>query len=680
MLTMLGLSAAIMAATQGGQDAQALDHIQVTATRRAEQVFKVPTATSVIDAEEIARNAPAVMADHLRAATGVFVQRTTPGQATPVIRGFKGSEVLHLVDGFRLNNAFFRNAPNQYFGLIDPVEIERIEVVRGPSSTLYGSDAMGGVVQVLTPEPELSAEGTELGGHVVASLSSAELMRSGHGAVELRDTRVALRLSMTEQNFGGLKPGDDRERLPFTAFDQRGAAIKLVAEPVEGQQLMLQSQFFEQPSSPRHDALVPGFGQVNPETIANFFEPNHRAFWQLRYRFDAGIGPFDSAEFHLGRQHIRDDRRTRDFGSFTQVRERNASELRGLSGFAYRDFGPLQWTLGFEWYQDEVESQRRDTDVRSGVTVVRTSRFPTGSQAEQAALYSTADWQPNERLDINGGLRWTDFTVDLPPADRGVGVEVNERDLSGHIGGRYSLREDLNLVANLGRGFRAPNIFDLGTVGPRPGNRFNLPNPELAPETVLTSDLGLKFSNARTEAEFFLFHTRYEDKIASVLTGNPRADGRIEVQSRNLIEATLRGAEAGLRHRFREDLSGYLTATYTRGDEETASGETPADRIPPLQGKAGLIWQSSPALEWEAYAFLAGNQDRLSPRDAVDPRINPRGTPGFATANLRLSWVPLPDWRLSLRYENLGDKFYREHGSGYAMPGRNATATLEWRW
>ncbi|MDP3334954.1 MAG: Plug domain-containing protein, partial [Methylococcaceae bacterium] len=127
-----------------------LPSMQVTASRSAADSFDVPTAVTVVGAAEIDRQVPQILPDLLRGQTGVFVQETTSGQGIPIIRGLKGSEVLYLVDGMRLSNAIFRNAPNHYAALLDPFNVERIEVVRGPSSALYGGDAMGGVVQVLT--------------------------------------------------------------------------------------------------------------------------------------------------------------------------------------------------------------------------------------------------------------------------------------------------------------------------------------------------------------------------------------------------------------------------------------------------------------------------------------------------------------------------------------------------
>ncbi len=131
-----------------------MESIVVTATRTEESVLDVAEAVSVIGAEEINRLAPELLAEMLRGVPGAFFQQTTPGQGIPIIRGLKGSQVLHLVDGMRLNNAFFRNAPNQYLGLVDAYATERAEVIRGSAPSLYGADAMGGVLQILTAEPD----------------------------------------------------------------------------------------------------------------------------------------------------------------------------------------------------------------------------------------------------------------------------------------------------------------------------------------------------------------------------------------------------------------------------------------------------------------------------------------------------------------------------------------------
>ena len=136
------------------EERRPMESIVVTATRIEESLLDVTEAISVIDADEIRRWAPDVVAEMLRGVPGTFFQQTTPGQGIPIIRGLKGSQVLHLVDGMRLNHAIYRSAPNPYLALVDPGVVEMLEVARGPHSVLYGSDAMGGVVQVLTRQPD----------------------------------------------------------------------------------------------------------------------------------------------------------------------------------------------------------------------------------------------------------------------------------------------------------------------------------------------------------------------------------------------------------------------------------------------------------------------------------------------------------------------------------------------
>ena len=121
------------------------EHVQVTATRTNKRDIDIAAAVTAIDEDSILELAPDVIAEMLRGQPGTFFQQTTPGQGIPIIRGLKGSQVLHMVDGIRLNNAFFRNAPNQYLGLVDSFATQRVEVVRGSQGSLYGADAMGGV-------------------------------------------------------------------------------------------------------------------------------------------------------------------------------------------------------------------------------------------------------------------------------------------------------------------------------------------------------------------------------------------------------------------------------------------------------------------------------------------------------------------------------------------------------
>jgi outer membrane receptor protein involved in Fe transport len=664
------------------EQARALEHIQVTATRREVTEFDVSAAISRVTRDEVKAESPDVLAEMLRGLPGTFFQQTTPGQGIPVIRGLKGSQVLHLVDGMRLNNAFFRNAPNQYLGLVDAFATERVEVMRGASGALYGADAMGGVVNILTTPVEFEGPEWRHEGNLYSSYASADAAwvvsaRSAAG-------REGLGLSggITLQDHSDRKTGSGATLTP-TAYRSKAADLKLLAAIGGSSELMISAQVLEQPSTPRIDELVPGFGQDEPAAEQFEFMPNRRSFMHMRYRRRADAGWYEDFELHLARQVITDDRLTQDFGSPVLTTEQNESTLDGLTlQFNSTLPGGTLLTWGLEHYADGVASHRqqssttetpRSTDVRS--------RFPNGSSMDSASAYISTEWYPGDRWTIGGGLRYSAFDIRLPAAVDVPATHLEPDDFTGDLRLIYEISDSLHLVGNLGRGFRPPNIFDLGTLGARPGNRFNVANPGLKPESVWSYDLGFKSTGSRWDYEVFAFYLDYTDKITTVPTGETTPDGRTVVRSENRNQVTLYGLEAGLRRLLGERLELYGVFNYTRGKEQDpAGGNFPADRVPPLNGKLGIIFEPFEGLRINGYALFASEQNRLSPRDREDPRINPGGTPGWGTLNLRASWQASDRLQVGLKLENLGDQAYREHGSGIDAPGFNVGVWVNAAW
>lgn len=679
LLSLTSATAAEDAGANTGEDAweagRTLETVIVTATRIEQSVLDVAAAVSVIGAEDIERLAPELLADMLRGVPGAFVQQTTPGQGIPIIRGLKGSQVLHLVDGMRLNNAFFRDAPNQYLGLVDAYAVERTEVVRGSASSLYGADAMGGVVQVLTREPRFDTDSWSVEGRLYGAYNSADSSLVGRAEAAAGKTGTAISGGVTWQDHGNRRTGGGEVIRP-SGYRSEAADLKFSQDLGERAELMLSAQYAEQPSTPRIDELLPGFGRDTPSSSVYEFMPNRREFLHARYRLDADSPWFERFEAHLARQVISDDRLTQDYGADAVTREFNESELDGLTlqfntpwGGAGGADSELVW--GFEYYADEVASSRFRSPFAGAPAVAVQARFPDGSTMDSAAVYASNHWGW-ERLSVDAGLRYSRFEIFLPAGAETAATRLEPDDLTGDLHFGYELAPGARLVANMGRGFRPPNVFDLGTLGSRPGNRFNVPNPDLQPETVWSYDLGFKLFSSRWQAEAFAWYADYRDKISSRLTGEVTPEGRLVVRSDNLSEASLYGLESGLRYLLSDAVEFYGVVNYTRGDETDPDGSTaPADRIPPLNGRLGLVWQANERLRLEPYLDFASGQDRLSPRDEEDPRINPLGTPGWGTLNLLLGWQLTEQAHAGLKLQNLGDKNYREHGSGIDAAGRN---------
>ena len=656
-----------------------LDAIQVTATRRAESAYDVPQAVTVVGEAELRKRAGQTNADLLHGDVGTFVQQTTPGQALVIVRGLKGSEVLHMVDGFRLNNAFFRNAPNQYPALIDPLMIEQIEVVRGPASVLYGSDAMGGVVQMLSPQTRYSEGGWDQSARLRTRYASADSSSITRVEYAGNSDRFSIQGGATYQDVNLLRVGGDGKVLPFTAYTSRFADAKVGFMAAEGHELIASFQYARQPKTPRFDELVPGFGQTKPGSAEFLFKPQERYFAQLKYKFDVETAAFDRGAISIGRQDIVDDRLNRDFGTVNRDLEDNESELIGITAQFEKTVGEHYLVYGFERYEDKVSSARRRVNIATGALSARPSRYPNGSTMDSSGIFVSDDWKLTDRLDLSAGLRYSRIDIELPPVINGTGVKLNPSKLTGNLGFNFELVEGLRLVGNYGRGFRAPNVFDLGTFGTRPGNRFNIPNSNLKPETVDSVDFGLKLQQGPWLGELIAFKSRYQDKITSVETGARTASGQIVVQSQNATRLDLHGIEAGVKFINDGPWSAYASATLTRGTEKLGVAEYDADRIPPLFGKVGADYRLTGVWTLSAYSFFAGRQDRLSPRDLKDPRVNPAGTAGYATTNIAATWNVREELDLRLSAENLADRKYREHGTGLDEAGRSFGVGIDWR-
>ncbi len=677
MLRLFLLLAATVAPLISAADDSEIDEVVVTATRRAISSEQVSSGLTVVSRERL--EAKKLITDALASNVGVFLQQTTPGQGAAIIRGLKGSSILHLVDGMRLNNAIFRSAPTQYFSLVPVTAIERVEVLRGTPTSLYGNDAVGGVVQLVTRVPKFDSSETEVRGEVFTSFDTAELGKTARATIDLGNSGLASSISAEYLKTGNRRTGSG-ERIGPSGYESKAARWVLSATPSDNRSWLFDVHYLEQPETPRVDELVPGFGQGQPSSSEFFFAPNRRVFAHGKYTVKDGLGGLDWTT-DVAWQRIDDDRITRDFEATDRRRESNSSDLYGLTFSASRLTDAGSWIVGAEFYHDKVRSERLEEDVLTGVRQMLASRFPEGSRVRQAALYGNLQQQVTDRHNLSFGVRVSNDDVTLPETAVSSAAAIDSTDVSGDIGWIFDVAQRWQLLANLGLGFRAPNVFDLGTLGNRPGNRFNVPNTTLNSERVAQADVGVRFRSDRMRLDLMMFALRYDDRITSVGTGDVTPEGRDVVQSVNAAESSIRGVEASLDIRVSDAVSARAILNYTWGEQAVSGSDTePAGRIPPLNGSVSLSYDAGSDYQMEGWVRFASDQDRLSARDVRDVRIDPEGTPGWVVIGARLQKEYAQHWRLSIALDNLLDKRFRVHGSGLDAPGRNVTISAHYHW
>ncbi len=653
------------------------DEILVTATRRTVSIAEVSSGLTLVDGA--AARDQKLVTDALAVEVGVFLQQTTPGQGAPIIRGLKGSSILHLVDGIRLNNAIFRSAPTQYFALVPTGAVERIEVLRGTPASLYGSDAVGGVVQLVTRVPRFDSAQTGYRGEIYAAYDTAELGRMLSGTIDAGNQRLATSFSADLLETGDRRTGSG-DRIGPSGYESRALRWVLAGSPDDERSWLVDAHYLEQPETPRVDELVPGFGQAEPSSSEFLFKPNQRVFVHGKYGHEDGVLGLDW-NVDLAWQRIDDDRMSRDFEATNRRFESNRSDLYGLvvSGSRVTDSG--SWVAGIEAYRDDVSSARSEENLVDGQTIELTPRFPDGSRIERADLFGNTEQYVSARNILAGGLRISHEQVSLPATPVSIAASVRVTDTSGDFGWIFNANENWQVVANAGFGFRAPNVFDLGTLGNRPGNRFNIPNPDLDSERVMQFDAGVRYTGARAHFELMLYTLDYTDRITSVLTGEVTPGGRDIVQSVNAADSTVRGFEGGASFDLNDTISLEAVLNYAWSEEQIPGSATePGDRIPPLSGRLNVSYDAGGDFRMDVWLRLAGEQDRLSSRDVRDIRIDPNGTSGWGILGARGSWDVAGGWQFTLGVDNVFDKRYRVHGSGLDAPGRNLIVSIRKTW
>lgn len=669
-----------------------LEEFIITATRNKKRTVDVSFPLNIVEQDVIQKRNAKTSAEALREETGIFVQKTNHGGGSAILRGLSSNQILLLVDGIKLNNSTYRLGNHQYLTTVDNNSIQRIEVVRGPTSVLYGSDALGGTINLLTQKPSLLTKDSELqfSGKLNSRFASADQEKTSHVQFSVFNNKIAFQSGFSYKDYGDLKRGsfggnskletstDGKKQSPtgFEAIDFDG---KIIFQFTKKQSIVLAHQTSKQFEVPRYDKYE------SQSNVLWIYKPQNRYLSYLTYENSLQNKLVKFLKATVSYQIQEEGRQIQKSVTSKIEKEKDKTKTLGFTLQLNSNYQNNFFTYGFDFYKDEVKSELKNFSAENTfLSQAERGRFPDDSDYQSFGLYLQDEIRFTEKFTTILGTRYgffdTKFTI---PFDSSAALNLGTvkqdfQSLTGSVGFNFQAVKNIFLNANIGQAFRAPNLSDLTKLGESKGNTYEVPNTELEPEKMLSFDTGFKTNFPNFKSDFSVFYAKVTDLIGSAdasFNGLTTIDDSIKVKSKqNIGDAYLSGVESSFKYFFRDKTNVYGNLTYTYGQNTTS--EEPVGGVPPMFGLFGFGFEKE-SYSVDFFARFATKQDRLSADDKDDTRIPEGGTPGWYTLNLRFGKNFGKHFYGQFSIENILDYNYREHGSGINGSGRNFIFSLE---
>ncbi|WP_372974933.1 TonB-dependent receptor plug domain-containing protein [Muriicola sp.] len=702
-----------------------LDAVVMSISKWEQQKKDIPQKIESISAGDIAFTNPQTAADLLLNSGQIFVQKSQLGGGSPMIRGFATNRLVLSVDGVRMNNAIFRGGNLQNVISIDPFTIKNTEVVFGPGSVIYGSDAIGGVMNFYTLQPHFPrADTLVVSGNGNLRFASANREATLHGDVSVSSKHWSSLSSVSYNRFGDLRMGshgperylrpnyviredgtdvlvaNDRPRNQVpTGYDQINFLQKISHRPDTDWQYDLGLYYSETSEYSRYDRLIrpdrEGSGLRSAEWYygpQKWFMGNFQAYHKGENRF------YDGLKLTTAYQFFEESRNDRDFQDPELNRTREQVDALSLNlDFENRRIGALRLYYGGEYIFNYVNSEGSVFNIETLEEQRAASRYPDGSTWQTLAGYLNAEYKAMPNLTLLSGFRYShvwinaDFETTFYPFPFSR-ANLDNGALTGSLGLSWFPDQTLQVTLNGSTGFRAPNIDDIGKVFDSEPGSVVVPNPDLEPEYAYNVDLGIR-KNIKDKAVLMAnaFYTYLVDALVRrdfTFNGEREINYNGELSNvqaiQNAAKAFVYGFEFGAQVSLNSEMQITSNLTITRGTEEDDSGQESAARhAAPTFGDLHYIW-TTPRLKTDLFLVYNGEirfEDlALSERSKdyiydLDADGNPY-SPSWYTLNLRSQFKLSDALTASLTLENLTDQRYRPYSSGIAAPGINFIVAL----
>lgn len=695
---------------------QELHEVTIAANRIEENTQDIPSQITVLTNKDIRAFDLPNLADLLQQSGTLAVQKSQLGGGSPIIRGFEASRVLLVMDDIRLNNLIYRAGHLQNIITVDPSILEGVEVLYGPSSTVYGSDALGGVIHVRTQQPVFSSsEMAEVRGGATLRYASAAQEQTAQAYFTVAKKNIASLTRISYSGFDDLRMGkhagtldsvwgkryyyadringmdslvknDDPYIQRYSGYRQVDLMEKLIVRAGDDATHLFNFQYSTSSDVPRYDRLTDP-SSSGLQYAEWYYGPQTR--FLSAYTYERKLhGFFSRLKSVLSYQYVLESRHARSFGSSTRTDRNEAVNVAAYTVFAEHQQGAHRIQIGWDSQFSSVNSTATSVNIDTQRETPQSTRYPDGiNRMGFGALYFSHRWENESGLSIVDGVRATYTSLHSTFEDTTfypfpfTAVSQNNVSLCGNAGLNFRPNDDWRLGLSANSGFRAPNVDDLAKVFDSAPGQVVVPNPDLKPERTLSTEFNLTHQLSRSfRFDFTAYYTWYRDAIvtdAATFNGADSIwyDGLYSkvMSSVNKQQAYLYGAHAALDIRVCNDLAIRGSVDYTYGRILTDSSEAPLDHIPPIYGFASLDYSHD---SWSASFFVNFNGWKPISNYYLNGEDNEQyatseGMPSWYTFNVRARYRVNDMFLLQAGVDNILDQNYRTFASGIQAPGRN---------
>ncbi|WP_034920140.1 TonB-dependent receptor plug domain-containing protein [Gillisia sp. CAL575] len=706
------------------EDENILQEVVLSVAKFQQDKKDIPQRIVSLSSEDIAFSNVQTSADLMESSGSVYVQKSQLGGGSPMIRGFSTNRLLIAVDGVRMNTAIFRSGNVQNIIAIDPLSVDNAEVILGPGSVVYGSDAIGGVMNFYTLKPiHADLEKTVFSANAYARLSSANDEKTTHADFNFGMKEWAFLSSISYSDFGDLKMGshgpeeflrpdyvirtngedqvvankNPKVQVP-TGYNQINLLQKISFKPNEIWDLSLGLIYSETSNYPRYDRLV----QKKDGDLRYadwYYGPQSWFMGNVNINKNGSGSLYDKFQFTGAYQNFEESRFDRKFEDEILYSTKEEVDAYSANLDFEKDYKKNKLFYGLEYVANKVYSTGLFNNISTQETGSNASRYPDDAVWQSLAAYLSYNWKIKENLNLQSGLRYNYIMIDaqfpseeydFPFSD----ANLNTGAFTGSAGLSWQQNSQFNWKMNFSTAFRAPNIDDIGKIFDSEPGAVVVPNPDLKPEYAYNGELSLGWKPVKKiRFDLATFYTYLEDALVRrdfSINGNTSIDYQGEpsrIQAiQNAANAYVYGFEGGVEAEILKTLRLKSQITITKGEEEQDNGaQAPLRHAAPLYGNTHLVWTQG-KIKLDLFSEYNGKLDfdELAPSEQDKDymyALDSNGNPYFAnwyTLNITGNYQLSEQWSTTISVENITDQRYRTYSSGIASAGINFIAAVKY--